>query len=254
MDGTVVTVLQGLHVPACRATRRPVPEECTWSAACAPVKLRLETLSYGLFRYMLLLASTTLRRFLNATVPPPAPEARPEDWVRLDDVGKPLDEANSDTLAVHLYRVEPSPHMRYESSVKPGGGPSSSALVLDLSYAITYFASKQEAVERALGGVLRAFHTHPTLTPQDYLLQSEQEQAAAQGLALPRLDVSLVGSTSASGEAIRQGSAPPKGLALHYCVRSVLVPSYLQPPVPKVDSAESPSLSHSNGAGPGTRS
>ncbi|QDU68941.1 Pvc16 family protein [Engelhardtia mirabilis] len=184
---------------------------------------------------MLLLASRTLQRFISAHVPPPQPDVRPEDWVRLGEFSEADSEANAETLVLQLYRVEPDPQGPYRRN--PGAKGSPTQLLLHLHYAVSYQSKSQESLESALGGVLRAFHTVPVIEPRDYLTAVDQRAAGASGLQLGGLDVSLETPDPERTEPLWRGRQGGARLCLYYQVRSVQVPGYLDGEAPGVRTA-----------------
>ena len=172
---------------------------------------------------MLQFASRTLQRFLTGTVPPPAPDVRPHDWVRLGRLDEDGDADDEDTLVLHLFHVGLDPLTR-SGPAKPGGAARREALFVDLRYAVGYRSSNQELVESALGSVLRAFHSRPSLAMRDYLSPSELERWGDQ---LPgRLDVSLDTPSDSMMESLWRSSPKAVGLSLYYLVRSLPIPPH----------------------------
>lgn len=190
---------------------------------------------------MLLLASKSLQRFLAANVPPPQPDLRSEDWVRIGELAASPDgdpSAEADTLVLQLYGVECDPNLPYPARV---AGRGAAPLMLDLHYAISYRSTSQTHVEQALGGVLRAFHTSPKVPQRDFLSADELRRAEGAGETLGALDVALESPAREVTEDLWRGRQAGPRLTLYYRVRPVAVTPFVDADAPRITATRAAS-------------
>jgi len=187
---------------------------------------------------MLLSVSKALQGFLQATVAPPD-ETPIERWVQIAGNDQSSGDGRGE-LHLSLYEVEPDPFLRNVRGKPEGGTYGPTPLPLTLHYMVTYPVGLAEHRHEALGGVLRAFHTQPSLNALDYLAVDESKQVARDGTIASALQVLL--ELPAVEKLGHMWSAQGNGaqLALFYRVNVALIPAFLQVRTVAVDGFDPP--------------
>lgn len=191
---------------------------------------------------MLAIVSKTIQGMLQANVPPPLPRLQSESWVRIANASADAVSEHRDCLVMSLYRVEPDAFTRNMGPVSSRPAGSRPPLPLNLHYAFTFPSSSEEATQRALGGVIQAFHTTPSIATDDYLEEAEHRLLASQGAVVEHIRTEL---ESPSPEQLGHlWSAMGNGLqlAVYYRVSVAMVPSGFDVRPPVVKSAAPPSV------------
>lgn len=182
---------------------------------------------------MLVIVSKALKAFIEGNVPPPVPEKRASDWVSIANLTPETSDQHQDCLLLNLFEIEPDPYVRNFSPEPQGGSHGRPHLPLALHYLITFLSPSAEVLLGALGGVLRAFHTEPTVEIDKYLPE-EYATARAAGVATQKLHVHLETPDPDKISHLWTGMRKGLQLALYYRVSVAMVPGYMDVRTPAV--------------------